>query len=103
MFMYVINFIGNAEGSGVDFSSNTLTAVFRPGDSRVNVSMPITMDRLFEPSEVLGFSLTVPSNFSDVRGRLLVKPGINNIAEGVIMESSGNYNVYVYACIHIMK
>ena len=51
--------------------------------------MPVTMDRIFEPTESLQFSLTVPDEFSNMDGRLLIKPGSNNIAVGEIVDSNG--------------
>ena len=81
--------IGNAEGNGIDFASNTLTAVFNPGDSQAVVSMPVIMDQVFEPTETLQFSLTVPDEFSNINGRLLIKPGSNDMALGEIIDSNG--------------
>ena len=82
---------GNAEGNGTDFVSDTLTALFNPGDSQVNVSLPIIMDQIFEPTERLSLTLTVPDGFSDLNGKLLVKSGLNHIAEGEIIDSNGSY------------
>ena len=77
---------GHAEGNRTDFESNTLIAVFYP---EVSVSMPVMMDRIFEPTETLQFSLTVPDAFSNINGDLLVLPGPNSIAEGDIIDSNG--------------
>ena len=68
--------------------SDTLIAEFNPGDSQVNVSLPITMDHIFEPTEVLMFNLTVPDEFSNINGKLLIKSGLNNIV-GEIIDSNG--------------
>ena len=87
--IYNLNSTGNAKGNGTDFDSDTLIAVFNPGDSQVDVSMPVTMDQIFEPTETLQFSLTVPDEFSNINGRLLVIPILNNIAEGEIIDSNG--------------
>ena len=84
-----IHNLGNAEGNGIDFESDTLTAVFSPGAFQANVSMPVMMDQIFEPFETLQFSLTVPDEFSNANGSLLVFPGPNNIAEGEIIDSNG--------------
>ena len=78
---------GNAQGNGIDFVSDTLTALFNPGDSRVDVSMPVIMDQISEPTENLRFNQTVPDEFSNVDGRLFIKQGPNNIAEGKIINS----------------
>jgi len=40
---------------------------------------------------VLKFNLTVPDEFSDVRGRLLVKAVDNTMADGQIINSGGVY------------
>ena len=73
-----------------NFESDTLVAIFNPGDSQVNVSMPITSDdQMFEQNETLEFSLTVPDEFANINGRLLIKPGSNNIAEGAIIDFNG--------------
>ena len=80
---------GHAEGNRVDFESDTLIAVFNPGDSQVSVSMPLLMDQIFELTENLQFSLTVPKEFNNDNESLLVSPGPNNIAEGVIIDSNG--------------
>jgi len=51
--------------------------------------MPIAFDnQTFEPTETLEFSLTVPDKFANINGRLLIKPGSNNIAEGEIIDSN---------------
>ena len=54
----------------------------------MSVSIPITADQIFEPTENFGISLSVPDEFSNVNGRLLIKPGPNNIAEGEINDSN---------------
>ena len=69
--------------------SDTLIALFNPGDSQVNVSLPIIADQIFDPDERLRLTLTVPDEFSNLNGRLLIKPGSNDVAEGKIIESSG--------------
>ena len=81
-------FIVNAEGNGTDFESDKLIAQFNPGDSQVNVSVLITVDQIFEQIEVFWINLTVPDEFSNVDGRLLIKPGHNDIAEGEIINSN---------------
>jgi len=54
--------------------------------------MPITFDnQTFEPTETLKFNLTVPDEFTNINGRLLIKPGSNNIAEGAIIDSNSMY------------
>ena len=63
--------------------------MFSPGAFQANVSMPVMMDQIFEPFETLQFSLTVPDEFSNVNGSLLILPGPNNIAEGEIIDSNG--------------
>ena len=84
---------GNAEGNGTDFVSDTLIALFNPGDSQVNVSLPITMDQIFDPNESFRLTLTVPDEFSNLNGRLLVKPGSNDVAVGEIVDSNGTWHV----------
>ena len=84
---------GNAEGNGTDFVSDTLIALFNPGVSQVNVSLPIIMDRIFDPNESFRLTLTVPDEFSNLTGRVLVKPGSNGVAVGEIIESSGTWCV----------
>ena len=69
--------------------SGTLTALFNPGESQVNVTLPIVMDGIFDPDESLRLTLTVPDEFSNLNGRLLIKPGSNDVAVGRINESSG--------------
>ena len=51
--------------------------------------MPVIMDQIFESTESLQFSLTVPVEFSNMNGRLLIKPGSNNVAVGEILDSNG--------------
>jgi len=52
--------------------------------------MPIASDdQMFEQNETLEFSLTVPDEFANINGRLLIKPGSNNIAEGAIIDFNG--------------
>ena len=68
--------------------SDTLIAQFNPGDSLVNISMPVIMDHIFEPTEVLMFNLTVPDEFSNINGKLSIKSGLNNIV-GEIIDSNG--------------
>ena len=51
--------------------------------------MPVMMDQIFEPFETLQFSLTIPDEFSNANGSLLILPGPNNIAEGEIIDSNG--------------
>ena len=80
---------GSAEGNGTDFDSNTLIAVFNPGDSQVNISMPVTIDQIFEPTETFRFNLSIPDEFSNVSGRLLVISVPDNTAQGEIIDSNG--------------
>ena len=80
---------GSAEGNGTDFDSKALIAVFNPGDSRVDVSMPVTIDQIFEPIETLRFNLSIPDEFSNVSGRLLVISVPDNTAQGEIIDSNG--------------
>jgi len=54
----------------------------------VSVSIPITVDQIFESTENFGISLSVPDEFSNVNGRLLIKPGPNNITKGEINDSN---------------
>jgi len=49
----------------------------------------ITKDGLLEQTEMLKFNLTIPVEFSNVNGRLLVKTGDNNMADGEIINSEG--------------
>ena len=69
--------------------SDTIIALFNPGDSQVDVSMPVIMDQIFEPTEILQFSHKVPDGFSNVDGKLLIIPGPNNVAVGEITDSNG--------------
>ena len=82
--------------------SDTLIAQFNPGDSQVNVSMPIIVDHIFEPHESLMFILAVPRNISD---NLFIKQGINNIAKGEIVNSGKVVKLikftYVHNCVFI--
>ena len=80
--------------------SDTLIAQFNPGDSQANVSMPVIMDHIFEPAEFLVFNMTVPDEFSNVNGKPLIKSGLNNIAEGEIIDSNGMYNSMHDNCIN---
>ena len=50
--------------------------------------MPVTMDRIFEPTEKLHFNHSVPGEFSNVDGRLLVIPDPIFIVVGEIENSS---------------
>ena len=69
------------------------------------------MDQIFEPTERLRLTLTVPDEFSNLNGRLLIKSGLNHIAEGEIMHSMKTACIlathlaglnYIYACyMHI--
>ena len=95
--MTLIYNLGHAEGNRTDFGSDTLIAVFNPGDSQVSVSMPVMMDQVFELTETLQFSLTVPDDreFSNINGSLLVLPGSNNTAEGKIIDSNGTYVISI--------
>jgi len=81
-------FIVDAEGNGTDFDSDTLITLFNPGDSQVNVSIPITADQIFEQIEIFWVSLTVPDEFSNFDGRLMIKLGSNDISEGEIINSN---------------
>ena len=63
--------------------------MFSPGAFQANVSMAVMMDQIFEPFEILQFSLTIPDEFSNANGNLLILPGPNNIAEGEIIDSNG--------------
>ena len=85
-------FTGNAEGNGTDFQSDTLIALFDPGDSQVDVLLPITMDFIPEQTETFLLNLTVPDDFSDINGRLLIILGSNNVAEGEIINSNCTLN-----------
>ena len=71
--------------------SDTLIALFNPGDSQANVSLPITVDQIFKPTESLNLNLMVPDEFSDLNGRLLIKPGSNDVAIGEIIDSNSTY------------
>ena len=55
----------------------------------MNVSVPIIADAIFDPGESFRLSLTVPDEFSNVNGRLLIKPGDNSMAMGEIVDSNG--------------
>ena len=85
---------GSAEGNGTDFQSDTLIALFNPGDSQVDVLLPITMDFIPEPTETFLLNLAVPDDFRDINEHLLIKPGPNNVAEGEIIDS--NCTLYCY-------
>ena len=82
-------FTAGAIGGGVDFASDPLIAVFTPGASQVTVKLNITMDEILEQTEMLKFNLTVPDEFSNINGRLLVKTGDNDMADGEIIHSGG--------------
>ena len=56
---------------------------------KVDVSLNISMDAIFEPTEVLKFTLTVPDEYSNINGRLLIKTGDNDMAYGEITNSGG--------------
>ena len=86
-FFYL--YTDGAIGGGVDFTSDPLIAVFTPGASQATVSVNITKDGLLEQTEMLKFNLTIPVEFSNVNGRLLVKTGDNNMADGEIINSEG--------------
>ena len=45
------------------------------------------MDFIAELTETFLLNLTVPDDFSDINGRLLIKPGANDAAEGEIINS----------------
>ena len=77
----------------MDFASGTLFAKFNPGDSQANVSISIIKDQIFEPTEVFMLNLTVSDNFSNINGRLCVKPGHKSVAEGEIIDSNGVYSI----------
>ncbi|XP_065902914.1 FRAS1-related extracellular matrix protein 2-like [Dysidea avara] len=78
-----------AIGGGVDFASDPLTAVFTPGASQATVSMAITRDDIFEQTEMLKFTLTVPDKFSDINGMLFIKIDDIDMADGEIINSVG--------------
>ena len=84
-----ISFIAGAIGGGVDFASDPLTAVFTPGASQATVSMAITRDDIFEQTEMLKFTLTVPDKFSDINGMLFIKIDDIDMADGEIINSVG--------------
>ena len=75
---------GNAQGNGIDFDSRKIIAVFTPGVSRVNVSMTVVDDHIFEPTESLAFRIVIPKITSD---NILIKQGVNSIAKGIIINS----------------
>ena len=52
------------------------------------------MDFMPEPTETFLLNLTVPDDFGDSNGRLLIKRGPNNVAEGEIINS--NCTLYCY-------
>ena len=81
---HINNFKGNAQGNGIDFDSSKLTAAFFPGVSRVNVSLSIIEDHIFEPNETLTLRIVIPRITSN---NMLIKPGLNSTAEGVIINS----------------
>ena len=51
--------------------------------------MPVTRDQIFELTEVLRFNQSIPAEFSNVNGRLLILPVSNDIARGEIIDSNG--------------
>ena len=51
--------------------------------------MPVTRDQIFEPTEVLRFNQSIPAEFSNADGRLLVLPVSNDIVRGEIIDSNG--------------
>ena len=57
----------------------------------MTVSLPIIADRRFDPDERFSLELTVPDEFSNTNGSLLIKPGSNNVAVGEIIDPSGMY------------
>ena len=73
--------------------SDSICAKFDPGDSQVNVSIPIMKDQIFEPTEFLMLNLTVPDKFSNINGRLCITPGNNNFVKGEIIDSNGMFAV----------
>ena len=87
ILLYIIkNSIGNALGDGIDFKSDKFIAKFNPGNYQVDVSMPVIMDQIDEPTEKLHFNLTIPDEFSNVDGRLLVISEPSYTAIGEIMD-----------------
>ena len=84
-------FTDGAIGGGIDFTSDPLTAIFTPGASQATVELNITKDGLFEETEMLKFNLTVPDEFSNINGMLLIKTGDNDMADGEIINSGGVY------------
>ena len=86
---------GNAIGNGVDFESDTLIAVFNPGDSQVDVIMSVIRDQIVEPTEKLNFNHSVPDDFSNVDGRLLVIPDPIYTAVGEIIDSRSSDGKYL--------
>ena len=89
-----------AIGGGVDFTSDPLIAVFTPGASQAVVSVNITKDELLEQTEMLKFNLTVPDEFSNINGRLLVKTGDNDMADGEIINSGGVYLLLIIIIVY---
>ena len=63
--------------------------MFTPGTSQATVKLNITKDELLEQTEMLKFTLTVPDEFSNITGRLLVKTSDNDMADGEIINSGG--------------
>ena len=51
--------------------------------------MPVTIDQIFEPTETFRFILSIPDEFSNVSGRLLVISVPDNTAQGEIIDSNG--------------
>ena len=51
--------------------------------------MPVITDQIFEPTETLRFNQSIPDEFNNINGRLLVIPVPDNTAEGEIIDSNG--------------
>ena len=54
------------------------------------------MDFIPEPTEAFLLNLTVPDDFSDINGRLLIKPRPKNVAQGKIINSKCTLYFYVH-------
>ena len=52
--------------------------------------MPVKMDRIHEPTEKLHFNQSIPDEFSNVDGRLLVIPEPSYTAIGEITDTDIN-------------